>query len=101
MARALGCEETRLRREFKAEYGTSLREYHQRLRVRRALVLIAAGPSKIAPIIRAVGYTSESHFYRAVRRLTGHTPAELAGEPHHVLWRLANELLPPRRLATQ
>lgn len=94
LARRLGCDETNLRRAFRAEYGTSPREYHQRLRVRRALILMAAGPEKTFAIARAVGYASESHFYKAVRRLTGRTPTALRSEAG-LLDRAAN--LVPRR----
>lgn len=95
LARTLGCDETKLRRDFRAEYGVSPREYHQRVRVQRALILMASGPTKTSAIARAVGYASESHFYKAVRRLTGRTPAALHREAD--LSELAATLVPRRR----
>lgn len=94
MARALACEETRLRREFKAEYGISPREYHQRVRVQRALMLMVQAPAKGSAVARTVGYASESHFYKTVRRFTGKTPAALHASGRDDLSELAARLLP-------
>ena len=96
LARAFGCSTNRLRREFKLEFGVSLREYDQRLRVRHALTLSAEEDAKASAVARLVGYRSESHFYKAIRRLTGRSPAALVTHSKDQLARIGDGLLPRR-----
>lgn len=77
IARAVGCHETRLRRSFRDRFGMSMRDFHTRCRVARAIDLFAAGESKTAAVSQAVGYRSEKNFYRALRDVTGKKPTEL------------------------
>jgi AraC-like DNA-binding protein len=55
------------------------------------------GTAKASAIARAVGYESESHFYKAVRRLTGKTPAALHAAGRDELSGLVGKLVPGRR----
>lgn len=97
VARAVGSSETSLRREFKKEYGVTPREYHQRVRVGHALILMVERNGKLSTIGHAAGYGSEAHFHRSVRRYTGRTPGALRRLPTGTLLRIAGDLLPPRR----
>lgn len=77
VARAVGCNQSRLRRLFKDEIGISMRGFHTHARVAQALALFAAGPTKTTAIARCVGYRSDKDLYRALRDVTGCRPAAL------------------------
>jgi AraC-like DNA-binding protein len=94
IARALGCDESRLRREFRREYRMSPSEYCQRVRLQRALMLMADSSSKVAGVARTGGYRSESHFHVLVRRYTGQTPAALQALERDALAALTVRIVP-------
>jgi AraC-like DNA-binding protein len=100
IARLVRCDQTRLRRAFRAKYGMTLREYHLRARVSAALTLMAAGTRKTGAIAVLVGYSGETNFYRAVRRFTGCTPGRLREYPAEKLLELAARVLPPELLTS-
>jgi AraC-like DNA-binding protein len=79
-------DQTGLRRLFKEAYGLSMREYHTVLRVCRAARLFAEGTEDVSAVARLVGYRSEKNFYRAVREVTGLTPAQLRAERIDCAW---------------
>lgn len=60
------------RREFLGEFGVSVREYQQTIRILEALGQI--GDEKIEAIVRTVGYGSKKNFYRTFRKLVGLSP---------------------------
>lgn len=62
-----------LRRHFRREFGTTIHQYQQTLRVLAAMDDL--GKDKVDPIALGVGFKSTKNFYRAFRRLTGLTPA--------------------------
>jgi AraC family transcriptional regulator len=66
-------------RLFRAATGTTPRQYVIRRRVERARELLTGG-SGIAEAAARVGFSSQSHLHRYVRRLLGLTPGELAGD---------------------
>jgi AraC-like DNA-binding protein len=78
IARVLKCHETTLRREFREVFGISMREYQVRHRVREAVRHLSHAAGKIGAIGRLVGYKSEKNFYRALRRVTGFSPGQIA-----------------------
>lgn len=77
LARSEGLHEVTLRRLFRARYGVSPREFQTRIRICRAIHLFADVTPDILAVARSVGYGSEKNFYRAVRKVTGLTPARL------------------------
>jgi AraC-like DNA-binding protein len=77
LARRAALHETTLRRLFLARFGVSPRLFQMRIRVCRAIHLFAKDTGTVLAVAKAVGYDSEKNFYRAVRRVTGLTPAEL------------------------
>jgi AraC-like DNA-binding protein len=81
LARAIGFSQSQLRRGFRREYDMTVGAYQRRVRVLRALELLANGATKIEPIALEVGYRSRKNFYRAFQRSTGLTPTQFRGLP--------------------
>jgi AraC-like DNA-binding protein len=77
IAKEVGCDPSRLRRAFKAEFGMQMRAFHTVARVAEAVNLFVAAPAKISAIARLVGYRSDKDFYRALRDVTGLRPSAL------------------------
>ena len=73
---AVGISERSLRRAFRAETGTSWREYRTTSRVLRAMTMLAEHDRSILETAVAVGFESLSGFDRAFRRLTGERPVD-------------------------
>jgi AraC-like DNA-binding protein len=73
---AVGISERSLRRTFKAETGTSWREYRTTSRILRAMTVLAEHDRSILDTATAVGFESLSGFDRAFRRLTGERPVD-------------------------
>ena len=73
---AVGISERSLRRSFRAETGTSWREYRTTSRVLRAMTMLAEHDRSILETAVAVGFESLSGFDRAFRRLTGERPVD-------------------------
>jgi AraC-like DNA-binding protein len=94
IANHLGCDETTLRRDFRAVYGMSLREYQLRVRVREALRLFVEGNINVLSVATLVGYKSEKNFYRAVRQVTGRTPGTLARLAHREIESIVGAIVP-------
>lgn len=72
--RTLGVSGRTINRGFERETGSSLTQWRITVRMRRALIDIAAGRSVIS-VARDVGYTNSSTFIQLFRQTTGHTPA--------------------------
>jgi AraC-like DNA-binding protein/mannose-6-phosphate isomerase-like protein (cupin superfamily) len=73
---AVGISERSLRRAFRAETGTSWREYRTTSRVLRAMTMLVEHDRSILETAIAVGFESLSGFDRAFRRLTGERPVD-------------------------
>jgi len=88
---------SQLRRGFKREFGVSIHEYQQVMRVKAAIEHVRNG--NIEATALEAGYGSKKNFYRAFRRVTGLTPAAFRRLSHeralHVVESLA--AAPPRR----
>jgi AraC-like DNA-binding protein len=79
--RHVGASERTLARVFGAETGMGFDEWRTRLRMTRAIGLLADGVSVTATCQR-VGYATPSAFVAAFRRLTGTSPGRyFAGDP--------------------
>jgi AraC-like DNA-binding protein len=63
-----------LRRQFRADTGTSWQEYRTTSRVLRAMAMLAEDDRTVLDASVAVGFESLSGFNRAFRRLTGERP---------------------------
>jgi len=75
LADQLGLSERQTSRLFRAEMGESFRAYSTRLRVGRAMKLLATTPQPVTEVALSCGWNSLSQFHTAFRRQTGTTPA--------------------------
>jgi AraC-like DNA-binding protein len=74
IASLVGVTADQLRRGFVRERGVTLPEYVRRIKLLRALEVLADGAGKIEPLALEVGYRSKKNFYHAFKQLTGLTP---------------------------
>jgi AraC-like DNA-binding protein len=68
-----------LRRNFRAQFRMTMRDYHGRLRALTALDAVLNGKSESAAL--EVGYRSRKNFNRQFQRCTGLTPTEFRRLP--------------------
>ncbi|WP_284154711.1 AraC family transcriptional regulator [Algicella marina] len=76
IARATGHSPRALARKFASEMGMTWRESLRRIRILRAVELLAESDAPVTQIALDVGYTSLSAFNAAFRDLTGKTPSQ-------------------------
>jgi AraC-like DNA-binding protein len=76
LAHEVGLAPRSLARRFEEECGMTWSAVVRRLRVLRAVQLLAADDQSVTGIAHAVGYTSLSAFNAAFRDLTGRTPTQ-------------------------
>jgi AraC family L-rhamnose operon transcriptional activator RhaR len=74
VAEAVGLSANYLGELFKAEFGLSVHDYVNRLRIERARDLLAGSDRSVTDIALAVGFDGPSYFGKVFRRATGHTP---------------------------
>ena len=74
VAEAVGLSANYLGELFKAEFGLSVHDYVNRLRIERARDLLALSDRSVTDIALAVGFDGPSYFGKVFRRATGHTP---------------------------
>jgi AraC family transcriptional regulator, transcriptional activator of the genes for pyochelin and ferripyochelin receptors len=77
LARQVGLNDYKLKREFREIFGTT--GYVQSLRLVEAKRLLAERKLNIATIAHTVGYVSQSHFSYLFKREFGVTPKEYQG----------------------
>lgn len=61
---------------FKQQTGFSISEYHQRLRINQAAVLLKDMRRNISEISKLVGYSDPLYFSRVFKKMTGECPTE-------------------------
>lgn len=74
IARTVACSPRTLARRFSDEMGLTWRETLRRLRITRAMELLAMTESNVTEISLVVGYASLSSFNTAFRQIAGMTP---------------------------
>ena len=72
-----GFNGSKLKRDFKRVYGTTIFKYITRLRMEKAIVLIREKGLSIAQAAYEVGYANPQHFTTAFKRTMGYLPSEL------------------------
>jgi AraC-like DNA-binding protein len=84
IARSIGASPYHLCRVFHACTGRTLHQYRTELRLRLALERLddASAASNLSAIAHDLGFSSHSHFVRAMRRQTGSTPSALRALLH-------------------
>ena len=82
IARAVGTSPYHLCRVFRAHTGQTLHRYRMTLRLRLALEQLesARATRNLSAIAHDLGFSSHSHFVRAMRRQTGRSPSALRTE---------------------
>ena len=79
LAARVNLSASRFRELFSAQTGLGPVEYLQRLRLRRARLLIERTFLTVKEVMAIVGYNDPSHFSRDFRRFHGVTPSSLRG----------------------
>jgi AraC family transcriptional regulator len=74
VARAAGVHPVYLGQAFRQEFGETLGEYLNRIRVRAAAECLANSDLPLSTIALDLGFYDQSHFTRIFRQLTGATP---------------------------
>lgn len=77
LANIAGFNRSKLKRDFKIVYGTTIFKYITRLRMEKARVLISKEGFMISQAAHEVGYTNPQHFSYAFKRTLGYLPSVL------------------------
>jgi AraC family transcriptional regulator len=81
VAAEVGVHPVHLAAEFRRHHGLSVGEYVRRLRIERARTLLLTSAEPLAEIALALGFSSQSHFTRTFKRLTGVPPGKYRSAP--------------------
>jgi AraC family transcriptional regulator len=76
VAEAVGVHPVYLAAEFRRRFGSTIGEYVRRLRVEYACREIADSDTPLSQIALMAGFSSQSHFSKTFKRLTGMRPLE-------------------------
>lgn len=77
VAESVGVHPVYLASEFRRRFGSTVGEYVRRLRIEYACREISAcSEAPLAQIALTAGFSSQSHFSKTFKRLTGMTPLE-------------------------
>lgn len=80
VAHAAGVHPVYLGQVFRQEFGETLGEYLNRIRVRVAAGLLANSDLALSAVALDLGFYDQSHFTRIFRQITGATPGMFRGE---------------------
>ena len=75
LSSVLGLSRSYFSHAFRRSAGLTPHAHVVRLRIERAMTLMAHSEASLSEVALAVGFADQSHFSRAFRRLTGLTPA--------------------------
>lgn len=76
MAQRFHVSQTKLKTDFRRITGVSLKTFHTRVRIRKAMVLLRTTAREQAAVAAACGFADESHFIDAFRKACGTTPGQ-------------------------
>ena len=76
VASAAGLHPVYLGQSFRREFGETIAQYVNRLRVRAAAEQLGQSDAPLAAIAYELGFCDQSHFQRVFKRFSGYTPAE-------------------------
>ncbi len=74
LSRCVGRHPVQISRQFHHHFGSTISEYMRRVRIARAQSLLSRHDLEVAEIALACGFSDQSHFTTAFRRLTGIPP---------------------------
>jgi AraC family transcriptional regulator len=80
VARAAGVHPVYLGQIFRQEFGETLGEYLNRIRVRAAAAMLANSDLPLSAVAVDLGFYDQSHFTRIFRQFTGTTPGTFRSE---------------------
>jgi AraC-like DNA-binding protein len=97
LARRFNVSPSQLRRNFRQEFGVSIRQYQRTMRLIEAMPHVST--EKIEAIALKVGYKSKKNFYRAFEDVTGLTPTAFRNLSEERALHLVESIraAPPRR----
>src|SRR5262249_27820538 len=76
LAESAGLHPVHFARTFRRATGTTLRAWRRRVRVWRAVGMLAAGVQPLASVALATGFADQAHFSRSFRLELGIAPSE-------------------------
>lgn len=76
LAEQFGVSETALKTYFRNVYGCSFREFQQKMRMEKAMVLLIQTSDSLKSIAHKVGFSGQSKLTQAFRKYVGCTPLE-------------------------
>ncbi|MFZ0818908.1 MAG: helix-turn-helix domain-containing protein [Candidatus Acidiferrales bacterium] len=86
LSRRVGRHPVQISRQFHHHFGCTISEYMRRVRIARAQSLLCCRDFCIAEIALACGFSDQSHFTTAFRRITGMPPhryrLHISSKPH-------------------
>jgi AraC family transcriptional regulator len=74
LSRCVGRHPVQISRQFRHHFACTISEYMRRVRIARAQALLHCRDLEVAEIALACGFSDQSHFTTAFRRLTGMPP---------------------------
>jgi AraC family transcriptional regulator len=74
LSRCAGRHPVQISRQFHLHFGCTIGEYMRRVRIAQAQSLLSNRDLEVAEIALACGFSDQSHFTTAFRRLTGMPP---------------------------
>ena len=85
LSRCAGRHPVQISRQFHRHFGCTISEYMRRVRMARAQSMLSCRDLEVAEIALACGFSDQSHFTTAFRRLTGMPPhryrLQVCGKP--------------------
>ena len=82
LAREAGVHRVHVARTFRDHYGISVSTYARRVRVQKALRLLASDTLTLSQLAFSAGFADQSHLTRELRAATGATPASIRARLH-------------------
>ncbi len=82
LAAYAGVHRVHLARVFRDHYGVPVSTYIRKVRVKRALALLARGSMSLSELALTAGFADQSHLTREIRATTGETPGTLRAMLH-------------------
>lgn len=86
LSRISAMSATKLKYDFKAQYGLAIYEYFQKNRMLKAKSLLAQKQYTIKEVGKKVGYSNLSHFATGFRKQFGHLPSENAAKDNTLVY---------------